>query len=156
MIYTIAFTIPFSTSEAFPHHESLIVCRGLIYRVEFQFPPGCAGLAHVVMCDGGHQMYPSSLGQWFCTDSTVIGFDDTFLKLAAPYQFDLYGYNEDETYDHTVYVRVGMVDKEIFMARFLPSYGYAELVKVIEEQQKVQEAERAAVLTEPFPWLRRE
>lgn len=101
-------------------------------------------------------MYPSSLGQMFCADDTVIAFDDTYLKLAAPYQFDLYGYNLDETYEHTVYVRVGMVDKEIFMARFLPTYGYAELLKVIEEQQKAQEEERAVVLTEPFPWVRRE
>ena len=155
MIYTIDFNIPKNTPENSPHHDKLIVTRGLVYRVEFQFPAGCAGLVGIVVSDGGFQVWPSTLGNWFITDNFVIAFDDMYLKSADPFQFDFWGYNLDDTYDHTVYGRIGLSDKEIFMARYLPNVAYELMQKELAKAGEAQEAERQAVLASPFPWIKK-
>ncbi len=155
MIFTKDFTIPKNTSKNIPHNDTLVVCRGLIYRIEFQFPAGCAGLAYVAMFDGSHQIYPSSMGEWFHTDNFTIGFDDLLLKLVSPFEFDLYGYNLDETYDHTVYVRIGMVDKDEYIASFMPTVAYEKVLELQGKEAAKQEVERQAIIASPFPWIRK-
>ena len=154
MIYTIDFTIPKNTSKSSPKHTPLIISRGLVYRVEFQFPAGCAGLAGVIVSDGSFQIWPSSLGQWFHTDNHVIAFDDMYLKYNAPFQFDFWGYNEDETYPHTIYCRIGIADKEIFQARYLPNVAYEMMQAELNKVSAEQEAERQALIETPFPWIK--
>ena len=151
MSYTIDLEIPANTPAWQPEHGALTVVKGLVYRVEFEFPPGCAGLAHLAVFDGGHQVWPSSPGETFSTDRNTIAFDDTYLKLAEPFQFEVYGYNLDETFKHTIYCRIGMVSGDIFMARFLPTYAYKHFMKLIEEEQKRQEERVIEVLEYPFP-----
>jgi len=155
MIYTIDFTIPKNTPENSPHHDRLIVTRGLVYRVEFQFPAGCAGLVGILVSDGGFQVWPSTLGNWFITDNFVIAFDDMYLKYSDPFQFDFWGYNLDDTYEHTVYGRIGLSDKEIFQARYLPNVAYELMQKELAKAEETQEAERQAVLQSPFPWIKK-
>ena len=154
MIFTLDFTIPQNTSAENPQHDTLDVCRGLIYRVEFQFPAGCAGLAYVAAYDGGHQLYPSSIGEFFHTDNFTIAFDDLYLKLVQPWQLDFYGYNLDDTYPHTIYCRIGMVDKDEYIARFLPTVGYERIIALQKEEEAKQEEARKQLIATPFPWLR--
>lgn len=153
MIYTLDFTIPITATKAAPQHSVLEVTKGLVYRVEFQFPAGSAALAYMAVFDGGFQVWPSTLGEFFHTDNWTIAFDDPYLKSAAPYQFDFYGYNLDETYPHTIYARIGMVDKKIFIARFLPSVAYEMIQEELGKMEGEQEVARAQTLKEPFPWL---
>jgi len=156
MIYTIDFTIPKKTPVSSPHHDRLIVTKGLVYRVEFQFPAGCAGLAGILVSDGGFQVWPSTLGEWFASDNFTIAFDDMYLKSSEPFQFDFWGYNLDDTYDHTVYGRIGLADREIFQARYLPNVAYELMQRELEKASEAQEVERQAVLETPFPWIKGE
>ena len=151
MIYTIDLKIEAKTPAWAPKQGVVDVVKGLVYRVEFTFPPGCEGLAHLAVFDGGHQVWPSSLGETFCGDGQTVAFDDTYLKLAEPFQFEVYGYNLDELFPHTIYCRIGMVSGDIFMARFLPTYAYEHFMKLIEEEQKRQEERVIEVLEYPFP-----
>jgi len=153
VIYTLDFTIPITATAENPQHSVLQVTKGLVYRVEFQFPAGCAGLAYVAVFDGGFQLWPSTLGEFFHTDNFTIAFDEMYLKSSAPYQLDFYGFNLDETYPHTVYCRIGLADKDIFMARYLPSVAYNLMQKELSKIAAEQEVKRAATLKEPFPWL---
>ena len=154
MIYTKDFTIPKNTLPASPAHESLIVTKGLVYKVEFQFPAGCAGLVGLVVSDGSFQLWPSSLGEWFITDGFTIAFDDMYMKNNPPFQFDFWGYNLDETYAHTVYGRIGIADKEIFQARYLPNVAYDMMQRELNQVAAEQEAERQAIIETPFPWIK--
>jgi len=156
MIYTKDFTIPKNTPESSPHHETLIVTKGLVYKVEFQFPAGCAGLVGLVVSDGGFQLWPSSLGEWFITDAFTIAFEDMYLKNTAPFQFDFWGFNLDETYDHTIYCRIGQADKEIFIARYLPNVAYEMVQKELAKTGDEQEAAKQELLANPFPWIKTE
>jgi hypothetical protein len=153
VIYSKYILTPITTYTTLPLKSVLKVTRGLVYKVEIDFPPGPTGLLKVQIYDGGHQEWPATPGEYFITDGYCISFDDTLLKLAAPFQFDVYTWNLDETYAHGVTVRIGMVSSELYMARFLPSFGYKELRRIIAEETALQEKERAAIIETPFSWI---
>jgi len=138
-----------------PKQTILKVCKGLVYKVEIAFPPGPAGLLKVQIFDGGHQVWPSTPGEYFATEAQTISFDDTLLKLAAPFQYNIYTINECEKFTHEVTIRIGMVSQELYIARFLPSVAYEQMLKVLAEETKRQEAEKEAIIEEPFTWLRK-
>lgn len=137
-----------------PLSTVLKVCKGLVYKVEVEFPPGPMGLYKCQIYDGGHQLWPATPGQYFKSDGLLISFDDTYLKLAAPYEFTIYTWNEDEAYPHGLTVRIGMVSKELFMSRFLPSYGYQELTRFLREEQESQEKAKEEIIEKPFSWMK--
>jgi len=138
-------------------HTPLKVTKGLVYKVDFYFPSGPSGLLGVAVFDGSFQVWPSTVGEWFKSDNETIRFDDMYLKESAPYQFDIFTYNDDTTYDHTLAVRVGLVSKEVFLARFLPTKGYdymAELTRKLQLEQEQRMAAQAEIVTEtPYEWL---
>lgn len=158
MIYSVSITTDKSKYyQASPKRTALKVTSGLVYKVAFDFPPGSAGLMGVCVFDGGYQVWPSTLGQWFTGDSQQITFDDTYLKETAPYQFDIFTYNNDTEHNHLLNIRIGFVSRDIFMARFLPhlTYKYFEeaLSKLFAEQSKLADEQRQAIIASPFPWL---
>ena len=137
-----------------PAHHVLKVTRGLVYKVEVEFPPGCGGLIHLAIFDGGYQAWPSSPDQTFHTDGYTISFDDTYLKFIEPFQFDIYGYAVGTKYNHYPVVRLGIVSKEVFMARFMPSMTYKYLLETLDKLAKEQEAGRKAIIERPFSWIK--
>jgi len=153
MIYSAEILLP---KLAVPNpltQKVLKVTKGLVYKVELQFPPGCAGLAHVGVFDGAHPCWPSTPGETFNLDGSTISFDDTYLKLAAPFQFEIWGYNEDEKWPHRIHVRIGLVSSDVFMARFLPTYAWDYYQKELKKAEEEQRKEREKVLEQPFPWV---
>ncbi len=157
MIYSATIERDEGGSKQSPIKTALKVTNGLVYRVEVSFPPGSAGLMGVAIFDGSYQVWPSTIGEWFTGDGLNIGFEDVYLKPAAPFQFDIYAYNEDTKHPHTVVVRVGMVSKDIFMARFLPHLSYKFFEQMLDNLQQKQteqsEEQRQQLLANPFPWL---
>lgn len=153
MIYGKDVTTPKNTPLTIPLVSKLTVTKGLIYRIEIEFPPGPAGLLYVAIFDGSFQVWPSTPGTWFHTDGKVIGFDDLYLKEAQPYEFTIHTYNLDDTYDHWCQIRLGCVSKEAYMARFLPGLQwekYNELLARLEVQQQKSYQE---VIEQPFSWI---
>lgn len=146
-------TIPANTLSSAPQRELMHVSNGLVYQLDVHFPPGPSGLAGIVICDGNYQVWPSTPGLWFHSDDSLIRFPDLYLKQVEPFQFDIWGYNEDTIYAHSIFVRVGLVSAEIFMARFLPSLSYTYFKKAMLEIEEAQEAERQSLIESPFPWL---
>ena len=154
MIYTADITTPHGTAKIDPVITLIKVTKGLVYRVEIEFPPGAAGLHHTVIFDGGFQVWPTSPGVTFHGGWSLIGFDDTYLKLSAPYEFTAYSWNLDETYDHSISIRLGMVSDEVFMARYLPTYAYDHFMKLIKAEAEAQEQRRLEQPDIIFPWLK--
>jgi len=152
VIYAYDITTEIGVTQNNPLRTPLKVTKGLIYQVEIEFPPGPLGLCHVVINDGGHQVWPSNPGNSFHGDNGMIVFPDSYLKLVEPYEFTALTWNEDDSYEHTIQLRLGMVSSEIFMGRFLPSISYEAMLEVLRQTQLTQEAERQRVLEDPFPW----
>ena len=147
MIFNFEFAVPANTPASSPKRQTFEVCYGLIYRIEIQFPPGCAGLAYQRILDGGHQVYPSNQGEFFHLDGMVVAFDDVLLKAVDPFELIFEGYNLDDTWPHTIYTRIGIADKDIYMARFLPSVTWDKLIDALKSEKSLQQAAGAASLT---------
>ena len=157
MIYTTDVTTLKDTKADSPKQSILKVTKGFVYKVEVQFPPGCAGLCHIIICDGGFQIWPSTRGETWHSDGFTIAFDDSYLKQSAPFEFTIYSYNLDEKWPHTVQVRIGLVSNELFMARFLPSLTYKYFIEALdqwqaEQRERLEEA-NLEILESPFSWV---
>lgn len=152
MIYAFDITTPANTTQANAVRTPLRVTKGLVYQVEVEFPPGPLGLCHVSIHDGGYQIWPSNREFDFHGDNGYITFPDTYLKMVEPYEFTAMTWNEDDTYQHQIHLRLGMVSDEVFMARFLPTLSFDKMLSVLAEAQKRQEEEREKVIAAPLPW----
>jgi len=152
VIYSYDITTPKNTSNYSPQRTALKVTKGLVYQVEVEFPPGPLGLCHVAIFDGGFQVWPSNPEQSFHGDNGYMTFGDSYLKLTEPYEFTAVTWNNDDTYQHTIHVRLGMVSDEVFMARYLPSLSYDKMLETLALVQVQQEERQAALLANPIPW----
>jgi len=142
MIYSAAITYSKGQSEASLTRTTLRVGKGLVWRLEVEFPPGCAGLTHVRLLDGSYQLFPASLGESFHSDGSVIGFDDLYLKSSEPFEFIIEGWNEDTAWDHTIQVRVAMASNESFMSRYMPSLQWQKFAEIMSQAAVDQALEK--------------
>lgn len=147
LIYTANITTPANTARTALLRTVINVTKGLVYKVEFFFPSGSAGLMGVAVFDGLYQVWPSNVGEFFIGEDQEIDFEDLYLKESAPFTFQCYTYNTDDTYEHFVSVRIGLVSSDAFMARFLPTKGRAYFEKLrsgmLLEREKIAAEQRA-------------
>ena len=144
MIYVADTTFPANGAASSLTRQVLKVTKGLVYRVEFWFPPACEGLVHVALFDGGWQWLPTTRGVYLAANAAQLSFDDLYFKTTPPYEFTIQGYNTDDTFNHVLQIRLGMVSTTQFIARFLPGYAPAEskaLLTSVEEEQKLLQQE---------------
>lgn len=144
MIYQSTITISPNTFKASPLVTDLFVTKGLVYFIEVFIPPGVSGLAGLRVFDASHQVWPSTEEEWFVGDDLLLNYSDLYLKEEAPFVFRVEACNEDETYEHTLTFRIGMVSKRAYQARFLPTLEmemYEETLNRIRQEQE-EEAKR--------------
>lgn len=157
MIYTANITTPKDTAQTALQKTVVKVTNGLVYKVEFYFPSGSAGLMGVAVFDGLFQVWPSSVGDFFVGEDQLIAFDDMYLKESAPFEFQCYTYNTDDTNEHFVSVRIGLVSSEVFLARFLPTKGHDYLLKLrrkmAEERSDLVRLQMERRLETPMEWM---
>lgn len=116
MYYDVSFTIPANTAKAAPLEQQVKLCHGVIHRVEIGFPSGCAGLVHLQVRHGLYQVWPTNAQGSFNTDDYTIPIDDYFELFEEPYILTLVGWNLDDTYDHTLEVRFGILPLSVILA----------------------------------------
>ena len=112
MFYSFDLTIPANTSPYYPVSLLCPVSSGTVSRVMFVFPTGCATLAHVRVYRSSHQLWPSNLDGSFASDGEFLDFDEDYPVLDAPFELLFTGWNDDDTYSHTVTLRLGVVQAE--------------------------------------------
>jgi len=157
MIYIANITTKINTYKTSLKKTTMHVTSGLVFKVEFYFPAGSAGLMGVAVFDGLYQVWPSTVGKFFTGEDQLIDFDDMYLKEAAPFEFQCYTFNEDDKHPHFVSVRIGLVSSDVFLARFMPSRAPEDFVKMRGRMLKAKD-ERAALQLQqmpqtPFKWM---
>ncbi len=110
MFYDFAITVSANTAKAAPTTQELKLTHGVIHRVEVEFPAGCAGLVHCGLLQGIHQLWPTNPDGSFASDDYVIAIYEDYELATEPYVVKFVGWNLDDTYDHTVTVRIGVLD----------------------------------------------
>ena len=114
MYYAWNFTLAADKTEATKTKAVLYLEKGTIVRCEIMFPAGCCGLVYVHINQALHQVYPKNPEyQYIGNGETIISSDEYEIK-ETPYQLEFYGWNTDDTYNHTITVRIQLVPaKEI-------------------------------------------
>ncbi len=113
MFYDFAIKVETTDTEASPKEQVLKLTYGVIHRVEVQFPIGTQALTHCKLFHEEHQLFPTNPDGDFASDGYVIPIDDHFELHTEPYSLKAKCWNEDDTYAHTITIRVGILPEEI-------------------------------------------
>ena len=116
MLFTANVTVAAETTEASPTTEVLKIAHGIITRFSVLFPPGCAGLVHCVILHHEHQIAPSTENMNLSGDTFPIEWDEYYESYQPPYELKIKAWNEDDTFPHTVTVRVAILPRKAIVA----------------------------------------
>ena len=142
MIYTSSITTEAGTVEGAKEDITMQITSGLIWLFEVDFPPGCCGLLHVQIFDGLYQVLPATTGESLHGDAVTVRFDDLYFKQAAPFELKIRTWNDDDTWDHTIQVRVGEAASRAEMSRYMPALSFEDFEKMLADSIAQQEAIR--------------
>lgn len=106
MFYVFPITIPANTPETAKLKTILALTAGKITRVHIEFPAGHCGLTHLRLNRGLNQVWPTNPEAAFSSSNETIPWAESYLLDQPPLQFEAYTWNEDDTYDHTITVRI--------------------------------------------------
>ena len=128
MVFVFDITMPKNGSAQNQHVEHLKLDKGLIKMLIIQIPAGHAGLTHFALYRGDSQVWPKNADGKFVGDNIVLPFDhEWYPLLVEPYELIFRGWNEDDTYDHTVYIYIQLITREQFLTSrgvYWPEEGY--------------------------------
>jgi len=95
-------------SLTYKDQEAVKVCRltrGIVREVALTFPRGCAGLVGIRILRSTRQIVPQNPVEWITTDGETVDITVDVDLSQEPYELELWGYNEDEVYNHTIRAR---------------------------------------------------
>jgi len=102
MHYNFDLEIPAITTKANKVEKICTINYGIIRDVVIYFRGGCADLAHVEVFRGNQKIFPYNPEEDYAFDNYPVNFDAFYPILDAPYLLNLFGWNDDDTFSHTV------------------------------------------------------
>ena len=121
MLYSIEIAIPANTPKETPLSSLLPIVGGVVKRVWVRWRWGSANLCGCRVSRWGSQMWPRTLREWFPSSPHDTTFEEAYLVSDEPLEFVIESYNLDDTYPHTVWVAVLVLQPVVSenIARFL-------------------------------------
>ena len=111
MFYSASIQTTAGTSEANAKTTFIKVSDGVIHELGVYFPAGCSGLVYCQIYDGGHQLFPSTQGQFVRGDDILVETKEFYEISDAPRWLTVRTWNLDDTYAHTIEVYVKILPK---------------------------------------------
>jgi len=107
-LFSYEFTIPANTPETSAISMDLTLEEGTVNKVQIIIPPGHAALAGMQILKNDEAVIPKSGYLKGNNDNLVF---DTDIKIpqdstTQEYKLTAKGYNDDDTYEHTFYIRI--------------------------------------------------
>lgn len=109
MFYEYALTIPANTPATALTESEVTLDVGRIVGVELQFPRGCVGLVHAAVRRELHQLWPTNPDGFITAEEARISWQEDLDFTEPPYTLTLVGYNEDDSFPHTVTFRFNLL-----------------------------------------------
>jgi len=106
MMYVFPITTPAATPPTAKLKTILPLACGKITRIDIQFPSGLQGYAHLALNRGLHQLFPSNQAGDFASSQETIWWNENYDIDQAPFQLEAFTWNLDNTYPHTITVRI--------------------------------------------------
>ncbi len=110
MLYKYDLQIPNNTAKSEMVSLECPLSFGYIRKTTISFPYGCSGLAHVFIKHIERQVYPSNPDESFNYDDYTIEIEDNYPILDRPFFFTVYGWNFDDTFNHTITFRFTVIN----------------------------------------------
>ncbi len=120
MIYRFGITTPASTAASSKQSTVLRVEKGIVHQIEIQFPSGPSGYLHLQIRNALHQVWPYNTDEYFASSNVNIQFKDFIPILEPPFEFVAHTWNLDDTYDHLLIVRIGILPASIIAPWLTP------------------------------------
>jgi len=107
-VYTFDFQIPPNTPQNTPITLDLEMEQGTICKLNIIIPPGHAALAGLALYADAEQIMPVTGWLKGNNDNLIFDVDIPIPAVGEPptYKLTAQGYNEDDTYPHTFYLRI--------------------------------------------------
>jgi len=135
MFYDYSITVPANTAESSPVTQYLKLTRGIIHRVEVQFPIGASALMRCKIFYHEWQAFPTNPDGYFASDGYVIPIDDYYKIDSEPFDLKVLVWNLDDTYQHILTVRVGLLRYEDIQGRLETENMLQRFLKMIRMEQ---------------------
>ena len=116
MLFQQSITIPKNTTSSSPATVKLKIAHGIITKIMVRPRPGHAALAHLIILHHNHQIAPSSPNMDLHGDAPPIDWEEYYESYQPPYELELRGWNEDDTYPHTFDVYVAILPRKAILA----------------------------------------
>jgi len=129
MFYEHDIVIPPNTHTETFLSQTLRLTRGIIKRVDLVFPAGCAGLVGVRIVKHSFQVIPLNYPKWIETDAETVSIQSEIDLTEIPYELEFQGYNLDDTFEHTIRVRVLMEPASLPFRQKTPMQESEELLQ---------------------------
>ena len=111
MLFSQRIAIPANTTKLAPVRIMIPACEGTITKVIVRWRWGSGNLCGARVLYSEYQVWPRSKDQWFVSNTQDIEFDENLEVTDHPHFFALEGYNEDDSFPHTVEVAINILRK---------------------------------------------
>jgi len=111
-VYVEVLKIPANTPETSPVERRITIEPGVVHRWSVLFPAGCHTLVRFAILYGESHIFPAGKGRWIRGDDETVVYDDRWHTPDRPTTLRLVGWSEDDTFDHTLYIRIGVLPPE--------------------------------------------
>lgn len=123
MIYEFDIVVPANTSASNPVVQEMRLSRGIIHKLEVQFPYGCRFMVKIAIRRGLHQVWPTNPDGSIKAEGFTVSFPVFYPLEKAPYKLQALAWAPGTTYSHTVTVRLGIEPREVLMPE-RPELGF--------------------------------
>jgi len=102
--YFTSLNIPAKTPKTAPVEKDIEIEGEILSELAYLIPPGWCALAHFSIFYGIKQIYPEEKDTWVTGDDVYRPVPIRWTLPESPCKLTIKGYNQDDTYAHTVYL----------------------------------------------------
>lgn len=113
MVYEFVIEIEDGTTKEDAEELEAQLVPGIITMVEADFPPGCHKLVHVVVKEGGYQMFPRNADGTMSADDHVIRFNPHQKLTRGHHILKIFGWSPMTSYDHKITLRFNVQPEDV-------------------------------------------
>ncbi len=111
MNYAFDISTPANTLQSAPQVTRVRLQAGRISQVVFYFPPGSAGLNHIRVRHGGHQLWPYNQDADYSGDDCIFTMPEDIPIRKQSWQVAIETWNTDDTFAHRVMVMITVLEE---------------------------------------------
>lgn len=113
MWYVLEDTVPAGTSYANRRNTTMKVAGGILHTIYVTIPPGSGSLVHTQLRASSYFILPRNEDKSITGEHINVDYREWLELKAAENDLALVTWNDDDTYDHTVRMLIGVLPKAV-------------------------------------------